>query len=100
MSRVAVANRVHRDLDEIWMYIGENRSVRQADAVVDAIVQAFGKIGDNPGVGTERAERAGWRSYAVKGYLIMFSRVGDGVEIHCVVHGARDMTAFLDGPQY
>ena len=100
MNRFRLTNRARRDVDEIRLYLGREQSPARADTVTDAILDACLRLADTPGMGTALQDVPGWRSYSVKGYLILFRPIPVGVEIERVVHGARDVEAFLGGPQY
>ena len=83
--------RARRDVVRIWAYIADD-SEAAADRFVDLLVQHFQLLGDSPHIGRHRDElRAGYRSFPVGDYLILYQIGQPGVRIMHVVHGRRDL---------
>jgi plasmid stabilization system protein ParE len=57
-------------------------------------------LADTPGMGTACPGTPDGGATRSKAYLILFRAMRWGFEIERVVHGARDIEAFLGGPQY
>jgi toxin ParE1/3/4 len=82
-----------QDLEEIWLYVAEDASQTTADRLIDAIVDRFNLLAEQPAVGRARPEfGAGVRSFVVERYVIYY-RVDDEVLIARVLHGHRDQAA-------
>lgn len=82
-----------RDLDEIWSYVAEDASPETADRLIDAIVERFELLSEQPRMGRLRPEFGeGVRSFTVESYVIYY-RHDMGVLIARVLHGRRDQTA-------
>ena len=89
-----------RDLEEIWSYVAEHASPATADRLIDAIIDRFDLLLENPGVGRARPEFSpGVRSFPVENHVI-YDRHADELLIGRVLHGRRDqMAAWLEpGP--
>jgi toxin ParE1/3/4 len=87
--------RARRDILRIWAYIADDNE-SAADRFVDLRMQQFQTLGHSPRIGRQRDElRAGYRSFPVGEYLILY-RIGEpGVRIMHVVHGRRDLDTFF-----
>lgn len=58
-----------QDLEEIWSYVAEDASPATADRLIDAIVDRFELLGEQPRMGRLRPEfHVGVRSFAVERY--------------------------------
>lgn len=79
-----------RDLEEIWLYVAEDASPTTADRLIDAIIDRFELLSDQPRIGRPRPEfGAGIRSFTVENHVIYYRHDGD-VLIARVFHGRRD----------
>jgi toxin ParE1/3/4 len=82
-----------RDLEEIWSYVAEDASPTIADRLIDAIIDRFDLLAEQPGMGRARPEFGpGVRSFAVENYVIYY-RQEDDVLIARILHGRRDQMA-------
>lgn len=82
-----------RDLDEIWSYVAENANPTTADRLIDAIVDRFELLAEQPRMGRLRPEfGAGVRSFTVENHVIYYRHEGD-VLIARVLHDRRDQAA-------
>ena len=82
-----------RDLDEIWSFVAEDASPITADRLVDAIVERFELLAEQPRMGRLRPEfGAGVRSLTVENHVIYYRHDGD-VLIARILHGRRDQAA-------
>ena len=82
-----------RDLDEIWSYVAEDASVTRADRLIDAIVDRFELLAEQPRMGRNRPEFGeGIRSFVVESYVIYYRHAAD-ILIARVLHGRRDQAA-------
>lgn len=88
-----------RDLDEIWAYVAEDASPATADRLVDAIVERFELLAEQPRMGRLRPEFGeGVRSFTVENYVIYYRYEGD-VLVARVLHGRRDQSAAWSEPE-
>lgn len=91
MSRYRLTNMAEADLARIWLYIAEDRPTA-ADRQIAKLREAFRFLAKNPNVGEPRPKLGPrMRVFSVKGYVIYFHTVNDGIEIVRVVHGAREI---------
>jgi len=82
-----------QDLEEIWSYVAEDASPAAADRLIDAIIDRFELLAEQPRMGRLRPEFGeGVRSFAVEGYVIYYRHEGD-VLIARILHGRRDQAA-------
>jgi toxin ParE1/3/4 len=82
-----------RDLEEIWSYVAEDASPATADRLIDAIINRFDVLVEQPQMGRLRPEFGdGVRSFAVESHVIYYGLDGD-VLIARVLHGRRDQAA-------
>ena len=82
-----------QDLEEIWSYVAEDASPATADRLIDAIVDRFDLLADQPRMGRLRPEfGAGVRSFSVENHVIYY-RHDEDVVIARVLHGRRDQAA-------
>lgn len=82
-----------QDLDEIWSYVAEDASPATAGRFIDAIIDRFELLAEQPRMGRLRPEFApGVRSFAVENHVIYYRHDGD-VLIARVLHGRRDQAA-------
>ena len=82
-----------QDLDEIWSYVAEDANPTTADRLMDAIIDRFELLAEQPRMGRLRPEfGAGVRSFTVENHVIYYRHEGD-VLIARVLHGRRDQAA-------
>ena len=82
-----------QDLEEIWSYVAEDASPATADRLIDAIVDRFDLLAEQPRMGRLRPEfGAGVRSFTVENHVIYY-RHDEDVVIARVLHGRRDQAA-------
>lgn len=94
MNRAIVSPLARIDLADIWEYISDDN----VDAAARVIRELYGQcevIAQNPQMGRNREDEfgAGMRSFPFGHYVIFYSIEGDAVEIHRVLHGARDISS-------
>ena len=67
-----------RDLDEIWSHVAEDANPTTADRLMDAIVDRFELLAEQPRMGRLRPEcGAGVRSFTVENHVIYSRHEGD-----------------------
>ncbi|MBI5363670.1 MAG: type II toxin-antitoxin system RelE/ParE family toxin [Planctomycetes bacterium] len=100
-SRAIWSSEAVEDLTEAYFFLGAD-SPAAADRLVDAIEAAIRFLLDNPRAGAPRSFRAprarGVRSWAPRrfpNHLIFYRPTDKGLEILRILHGARDLPAFL-----
>ena len=82
-----------QDLEEIWSYVAEDASPATADRLIDAIVDRFELLVEQPRMGRLRPEFGGGvRSFTVENHVIYYRHDGDAL-IARVLHGRRDQAA-------
>jgi toxin ParE1/3/4 len=89
------------ELWSIWDFIVRDNPDAAA-RVLEAAYETFKAIAANPGVGQRRRFRnpklrniRSWRISGFENYLIFYRETGDGVQIHHVYHGARNIDALF-----
>ena len=88
-----------QDLDEIWSYVAEDASPATADRLIDAIIDRFELLAEQPRMGRLRPEFGeGVRSFTVENYVIYYRHERD-VVLARVLHGRRDQIAAWSEPE-
>lgn len=102
MSRVVEKKpQAKLDLIQHFIYIGED-NLDAAERFLVAVEESLDKLAVMPGMGGKREftkpELAGIRSWVVtsfKNYIIFYKEIEGGIEVLCVLHGARDIDRVL-----
>jgi toxin ParE1/3/4 len=102
MNNINKREQAKRDLEEIFVFIGE----RDLDTGLDflfAAEQTFELLAKMPLIGSPRRFRSSrlrnLRQFPVKSYedyLIFYCPTEDGIEVLRVLHGRRDIEAIFD----
>jgi toxin ParE1/3/4 len=96
--RFVLTPEARTDLVEIWNHIAED-SFDRADQVLERLYDTFARLAQAPGMGHHRRDLADarYRFWTVYSYVIAY-REATPLEIVAVVHGARQLEAFLQNP--
>jgi toxin ParE1/3/4 len=79
-----------RDLEEIWSYLAQDASPATADRLIDAFIDRFELLVEQPRRGRLRPEFGpGVRSFAIEKHVIYYRHDGNAR----VLHGRRDQAA-------
>lgn len=92
---------IARDLKQIFAYIArESGSQEIGRGFVNILRQQCAKLAAFPGsIGNPRAElRPELRSFAFKGYVILFRYESDAFEVVNAIEGHRDIETMLSSP--
>jgi toxin ParE1/3/4 len=82
-----------QDLEQIWNYVAENASPTTADRLIDAIIDRFELLAEQPRMGRLRPEFGpDVRSFTVENHVIYY-RHDVEILIARVLHGQRDQAA-------
>lgn len=95
MTRYLLSQLAEVDLAEIHSYVGADRP-SAAEKLLHRIFRSFGTLAAQPELGERRSDlMPGLRTFAVKGYIICYALIDNGIEIARVVHAARDLDAIM-----
>jgi toxin ParE1/3/4 len=100
MRRVVLTEDAERDVEELYAYIAEFDSTKNADHVLDRILDAADSLATNPERGSQPAELRAigmeeFRQVFFKPYRIIY-RVEDAqVVIYLIADGRRDLQSLL-----
>ena len=84
------------DLHEILDYIAQHRP-QTAVAVIGRIREKCELLASQPFIGQKRPEFAGdYRSFPVERWVIFYRNMGDTLEVHRVLDGARDLDSLIE----
>jgi toxin ParE1/3/4 len=93
---------VEDELWGTWKFIAKDNP-DAATRVVEAAYETFNTLAANPGLGSPRkfknSRLLGIRSFPVTGfdnYLIFYRNVKEGIQVHHVYHGARDLESLFN----
>lgn len=82
-----------QDLEEIWSYVAEDANPTTAGRLIDAIIDRFEVLCEQPRMGRNRPEFGeGVRSFVAESYVIYYRHDGD-LLIARVLHGRRDQAS-------
>jgi len=101
---VAPRKLANRDVDEAVEYYLSEGSEQAALGFIDALEEAYAHIGRHPGTGSPRYAQElglpGLRSWPLKHYphLVFYVERDDHVDIWRVLHGQRDIPAWMREP--
>jgi toxin ParE1/3/4 len=94
----------NRDVDESIAYYLDEGSEQAALGFIDALEQAYAHIGRHPTTGSPRyaheLDLPGLRSWPLKRfpYLIFYIERDDHIDVWRVLHGQRDIPAWMQEP--
>lgn len=97
MSTYELTPEAQRDLDAIAEYIAIEATVERAIRVLRDFREAFRKLGDMPGMGHFREDLLDqrYKFWSVYSYVVVYRWNIKPIQIIAIVHGARDLDAFL-----
>ena len=95
-SEYRIKSLAQADLESIWLYTCEQWSVTQADSYLEAIIQRFDWIAENPTLGKSRDDvKQGYYCFPEGMHLIFYILKNDRVEIIGVPHQRMDIIEYL-----
>jgi toxin ParE1/3/4 len=95
MSRLVFTPLAEADLGEILEFIAKERPLT-AVAVTTRIRETCELVASQPLIGQRRPEFPGnYRSFPIQRWIIFYRVVGDTVEVHRVLDGARDLDSLM-----
>jgi toxin ParE1/3/4 len=85
--------RAEGDLDDIWYYVAKESGSMEVARLIDSMTDRFFLLGGFPYMGRPRDEDlgAGYRSFAVGDYVVVYAVEGEDVLVLRVAHGRRDL---------
>jgi plasmid stabilization system protein ParE len=93
---------VEGELWGIWLFIAQD-DPEAATRVIEGAFETFKTLSASPGIGRLRRFRnrklhgiRSWRITGFENYLIFYRVTDDGIQVHHVYHGARDIEALFD----
>lgn len=97
MNKYKLTRKAVEDLNEIWNYTFENWSEGQADRYYFILLDAFGAISQNPGIGKPYDQVAeNLLGFKVSRHIIFYRiTTGKSVEIVRILHGRMDIKSGL-----
>ncbi|MDO1451485.1 type II toxin-antitoxin system RelE/ParE family toxin [Rhodocytophaga aerolata] len=98
MGRYELSPAAAEDLIEIWVYLSDNASDKQADKMIDKIENQCQMLSQNPAMGKTRPElKVGLRSFPVNPYTIFYDSIAPGhIIIRRVLHQSRDIDRLME----
>ncbi len=95
-DRWALRPAAQDDLVAIWRKGAEPWGPDQADRYSDGLFALFDLLADFPELARERPEFSPpVRIHPTGAHLVIFSAIGQGLEIIRILHGHQNLTAFL-----
>jgi len=91
MPRVHLTNEAEESRLGVWLPIAEN-NVIAADHLLTEIDNRCALYAEQPHLGEVRPDLGHeLRSFRVGNYVVIYQPVADGIVVHLVIHGARDI---------
>lgn len=89
----------HRNLDDIFDYIGrQNRNPEAAAKVLRQIDGKCSSYSRQPHMGSNRPDLGeNVRCFTVGSYVVVYRPIVDGIQVLTVAHGSRDVATILRG---
>ncbi len=96
MSDYVLGLDAEQDLDNLWGYIAAD-SLEAAERMTARLFDAFEALARNPGMGHKREDLTPLPVlfWPVGNYLVIYRAASRPIEIVAIVHGKRDIPAFL-----
>jgi toxin ParE1/3/4 len=95
-ARLEFSKLATKDIDDIWLYIAVD-NIGAADRLMEELQARFNLLARNPLLGTARPEMIDrLRQFPHNSYNIFYFPIDNGIEVHRVLHGARDSIQILN----
>ena len=96
MNAYVLSRDAEQDLDDLWDYIADE-SVDAADRLLGQLFEAFEELAQFPSMGHTRKDLTSFPVlfWPVGNYLVIYRGTRSPIEIVALVHGKRDVPAFL-----
>lgn len=102
---VVQREQARQDVEDALTYNMAQAAAAAALGFIDAVEEAYAHIGRHPATGSPRYAHElsipGLRSWPLRRYpyLVFYVELADGVDVWRVLHGQRDIPAWMQGPQ-
>ncbi len=103
VARVVLSEPALADLDGAWDYLAREASPEIADFVIARLYEAMYRAAEAPFLHRVRSEHKNSpRRINVFNYAVFYDPLPeeDGVFVWRVIHGARDLSRFIERPPY
>ena len=91
-----IRSNVTSDLESIWLYTLEQWGVEQANTYLEAIIQRFDWLVDNPLLGKQRDDiKKGYYCFPEGMHLVFYTIEDNQIEIIGVPHQSMDIVEYL-----
>ncbi len=95
-TRYRIRALAQADLESIWLYTVEQWGITQADKYLEALIQRFEWLVENPSLGKPRDDvKQGYFCFPEGMHLVFYILVNDQVEIIGVPHKSMDIIEYL-----
>lgn len=98
--QVLLTQDAERDLEDLYTYIAESDSLKNAEHVFDRLIEATESLASTPDRGSQPKELRSlgvqeYRQVFFKPYRIIYRVLGEQVIIYVIADGRRDMQSLL-----
>ncbi len=84
------------DLESIWLYTNEQWGNAQANSYLEALIQRFNWLADNPLLGKMRDDvKTGYYCYPEGMHLVFYKIINMKIEIVGIPHQSMDIVEYL-----
>ena len=95
MNQFRLSQRAEQDLEDIWVYLARQDELL-ADQQIAQILNRFPLLSQFPDMGRQRDNvLAGLKSFPLKPYVILYTKITGGIEIVKVLHQSRDVESLF-----
>lgn len=96
MNAYVLSQDAEQDLDDLWDYVADE-SIDAADRLIGLIFDTFEEVARFPRMGHKREDLTKFPVlfWPVGNYLVIYRGIQSPIEIVGIVHGKRDVPAFL-----
>jgi len=96
-SNYRIRSLAQADLESIWLYTMEQWGVEQANTYLEAIIQRFDWLVDNPLLGKQRDDiKEGYYCFPEGMHLVFYIIKDNQIEIIGIPHQSMDIVEYLD----
>lgn len=105
VKKVVPRGQANRDIDETIAYYLTGNAEKAAFGFIDALEQAYTYLGRHPGMGSPRYAHElnlpGLRAWQLARYphIVFYVECADHIDVWRVLHGQRDIPAWMREPE-
>ncbi|WP_299626040.1 type II toxin-antitoxin system RelE/ParE family toxin [Pelagibius sp.] len=100
MKKLILTHRVRNELRDIYLYTLDTFGLAQADLYHQQLEQSFKLLRQFPELGRSQDRlRPGLRLYASGRHQILYTQIGETIQIEGLPHDSRDLDSYIAGEE-